>query len=330
MSEAIKEKKRGYIDTQKSHILEGDANRNFFKHVKNFSHFEKPEQFDVRTLLPGKSYNKVGKVLTDYFIQVSRNFDPLKPGDIPAKKPDSGTKLEAYEVAARLKKLRKPKSMVPDDIFPKLVTQFSDFLAIPLTAIYNEILQTYIWPVCWKREFVTIIPKKSNQSSLGDLRNISCTMLAGKVFESFVLNMLKLQVKTRTNQYGGFRGLRQSPCPVLANNSPESRRLSRRDSHNLQSWGSLSTPREVWGGCSQGSILGVYLFNITIDDLEDGCQDLTQDPSETVVMDAETESEEEIQHDPQQAASTPIRRPASMPCAESPVGVPGNRKNKKR
>ena len=94
------------------------------------------------------------------------------------------------------------------------MAQFSDFLAIPLTAIYNDILQTYIWPTCWKREFVTVIPKKQNPEAIGDLRNISCTLLASKVFESFVLDKLKTEVKLRPNQYGGVRGL--STDSVLA------------------------------------------------------------------------------------------------------------------
>ena len=41
-------------------------------------------------------------------------------------------------------------------------------------------------------------------------------------------------------------------------------------------WGVMSQPRSVNGGCPQGSILGVFLFNATIDDLEEGCQDLPE------------------------------------------------------
>ena len=51
----------------------------------------------------------------------------------------------------------------------------------------------------------------------------------------------------------------------------------------------LSSPLEVTGGCPQGSILGVFLFNATIDDLEAGCQDLGTD-SGTGAQDLEESS----------------------------------------
>ena len=74
------------------------------------------------------------------------------------------------------------------------MTQFADFMAIPLTSIYNEIACTSKWPVCWKKEFVTVIPKKTNPEGLGDLRNISCTM-----FESYVLDSLALTTSERSH-----------------------------------------------------------------------------------------------------------------------------------
>ena len=370
------------MDKQKEHLLADDAGRNFYKHVKNFSKFERPAQFNIATILPDKTDKERAELLADYFIKVSREFDPLQPEDIPAKKPPAGKSLSNFEVAARLKKMRKPKSMVPGDIYPLLVTQFSDFFAIPLTAIYNDILNSYIWPVCWKKEYVTVIPKKSTPQELGDLRNISCTLLASKVFESFVLDDLKLQVKLRTNQYGGVRGLSTDSLLVqlwqrVLENSEDYRAatiitsVDYSKAFNRMSYqyclkslhkkgaspaiihlvatfltnrtmtvkvdGTHSEPREIWGGCPQGSILGVYLFNATIDDLEEGCQDLEESlPMETIDgrsgrADEDTSSDEE--HDGHErsdmAASTPFKQAnMSKDWPSSPVLGPGSRKKK--
>ena len=77
--------------------------------------------------------------------------------------------------------------MVSGDLFPSLVTKFSDFLAVPLTSIYNEVTRTMIWPLSWKKESVTVIPKTKIPTEIGHLRNISCTLLVSKIYESFVL-----------------------------------------------------------------------------------------------------------------------------------------------
>ena len=127
VSEAIKKRKRGFMDTQKTHLLDKDANRNFYRHVKAFCRYEKPPVFDVRELVPNKTDPEVAEELADYFIKVSREFDPIEPSDIPVEKPMGGSKLDIHVVAARLRKMRKPKSMVPGDIFPQLVTLFADF-----------------------------------------------------------------------------------------------------------------------------------------------------------------------------------------------------------
>ena len=92
------------------------------------------------------------------------------------------------------------------DIFPELVTRYADLLAIPLTDVYNEITRTRIWLTIWKDESVTIIPKTRSPTELGQLRNISCTMLASKVYESFVLGWTIGQVKLKDNQFGGAKG----------------------------------------------------------------------------------------------------------------------------
>ena len=149
------------MDTQKQHLLDDDANRNFYKHVRNFNKVEKPKQFDVRILLPGRRDIEVAEHLATYFNQVSNEFEPLFPDEIPITKPRSLPVLQVHEVSSRIRCFRKHKSMVPVDVFPTLVTDMSDFFTMPLMDIYNEISRTLIWPRCWKKEFVTIIPKKA-------------------------------------------------------------------------------------------------------------------------------------------------------------------------
>ena len=53
---------------------------------------------------------------------------------------------------------------------------------------------------------MNIIPKNSAPSSLGELRNLSCTPLFSKVLETFVLNRLKSEIKLDNKQYGGVKG----------------------------------------------------------------------------------------------------------------------------
>ena len=207
VDKAIRDRKRGYMSAQKNRILEADANRNFFRHVRSFSRVEKPKQFDVRDILPGRSDQQVAEELADFFNKVSREFDPLEPGQIPVTKPASLPRLHKHDVSSRLKHFCKPKSMVPGDVFPRLVTDYANFFAIPLTDLYNGITETKIWPRNWKKEFVTVIPKKPSPQTLSDTHNISCTMPASKVFESYVLDWLKSEVSLCPNQYGRVKGM---------------------------------------------------------------------------------------------------------------------------
>ena len=96
--------------------------------------------------------------------------------------------------------------MVAGDVFPALFDKFSDLFAIPLCSIYNCITFTKVWPLEWKQEFVTSIPKKTVPEGVNDLRNISCTMLPSKIYESYVLNWLQEEVTVKSNQYGGVKG----------------------------------------------------------------------------------------------------------------------------
>ena len=152
--EAVKARKRGFLDIQREKLLSNEASRNFYRQVKNFGVPERPKFFDVREMMPAtNSDHETAEQLAEYFNRVSDEFDPLGPGDIPCTRMKDLPILHEYEVAGRIRRFKKPRSTVPGDIFPQLVTQFADFLAVPLADIFNKITTSKKWPKCWKKEY---------------------------------------------------------------------------------------------------------------------------------------------------------------------------------
>ena len=166
-------------------------------------------------------------------------------------------------------------------------------------------------------------------------------MLASKIFESYVLDFLKEQVKMRSNQYEGVRGMgtehvlvqlwqdilqnaedyRAGTVITSVDNAKAFNRMSFQECLKAlaskgastqvirlvatflinwtmtvkigQTW---SDPRPVCRGCPQGSILGVFLSNSTIDDLEKGCGELADTDCQDEAQQEEEDWSEEEEH----------------------------------
>ena len=123
----------------------------FFKQTKNYLSKQRPKPFDVLDMFSVQTEQDTAEQLADHFNSISNEFQPLDFNtEIPTSKHKPIKLLSPHEVAIRLKKFKKPKSMVRGDIFPDLVTKYAELLAVPLTAIYNEISETKKWPKIWK------------------------------------------------------------------------------------------------------------------------------------------------------------------------------------
>ena len=200
---AIKAAKTSFLGKVKEKVKNSKDTKSYYKIVNMFKCKDAPKEWDIVYLFPGTPDEIIVENVASFFNQISQEYDPLPD----PRQPDAGiVYIEPYQVSARLRSFKKPKSRVPGDISPDLVNEFHDILAEPLAFIFNQALNTLIWPDLWKMETVHVIPKNSAPSGLAELRNLSCTPLFSKVLESFVLERLKNEAKLSSRQFGGIRG----------------------------------------------------------------------------------------------------------------------------
>ena len=205
-SALYRERATKYVQLQKDKLTGPQASKNFFKHVKSYSCREKPKIFEVPDLFPDLNNHQIAEKLAQHFSTIGGPQEPLLPADIPTSYSKPRPMLDPLTVMQKLKAMKKPKSTVKGDIFPCLVNRAAGALSFQFASIYNDISTGSPWPKLWKVESVTPIPKKAVPETINDIRNISCTQLFSKAYESFVLDWLSSEIKIRTNQYGGVKG----------------------------------------------------------------------------------------------------------------------------
>ena len=310
----LEQRRLAFMEDQRKKFIGPEASSSFFANVRAFKNAEKPKTFDIKDLRPGVADMDIADEVATYFNRISNEFVPLQPAHIPMTYHRPLPSLTVDDVTKLLTKAKKTKSRVGGDIFPALINDCASSLAVPLADIYNTITSSYVWPIAWKKEFVTTIPKKGIPEGLADLRNISCTVFFSKVYEGYVLKLLEEEISLKPNQFGGVKGCSTTHMVVeilqqMCENAEDYRSatvISAIDfskafnrvsyQHCLEAlrrkgastpiirlvstfltnrtmtvrvgecW---SSPLPVTGGCPQGSVLGVKLFNTTTDNLED-------------------------------------------------------------
>ena len=136
--------------------------------------------------------------IADHFAAISRDYEPVNVRNFPPKireelqSPDLTLvpRLEEFQVYNKIRKSKKPNSVVQGDIPKKLVQEFSVEIAKPASIIFNSILQNLQYPRQWVREYQIPIPKVHPPSSEDELRNIAKTAFLSKCFESFLSDWL--------------------------------------------------------------------------------------------------------------------------------------------
>ena len=180
----------------------GGNSRQYLAAIKSLASKEKPKEWSVCDMFPGKSEEEVGNEVTEYFTAITDQFRPILPSiaEAPKRRP-----LTVGEVEKKLKDAKKPNSAVPGDLLPRIVKRHYSKLALPVSKIFNAVFDQGEWPTRWKEETAVVIPKVPNPSSLAECRNISCTAFLSKVLESVVLEDLRSEIEQDPDQYGGVK-----------------------------------------------------------------------------------------------------------------------------
>ena len=204
------------------------AIKSFYKHfVEELKQTKPSKYFQMLKKLGGMEQRINGKLeieclkdMTDQegaeaiakeFAKVSQEYEPIKmeelPCYLPARAPEQ---VNIFQVLSKIKSLKKTKSTLPIDLPDKLRDECALDIAEPLTNIINSCLREGVFPIMWRREWVTPVPKfKGSLKTLNDVRKIASTSDYPKIFEKFLIEWIfeDIGTKININQFAGKKGV---------------------------------------------------------------------------------------------------------------------------
>ena len=141
----------------------------------------------IKDLTPQEQVNKVA----ESFAAVSQQYEPVDLTRLPAYLPaEQAPVLEVYKVYRKILGQKKTKSTLSIDIPENLRKEAAEFLAEPLTDIYNQCLKEGEYPKIWKYEWCTPVPKKKTSIKLlNDVRKIASTSDFSKYLNIFCCSL---------------------------------------------------------------------------------------------------------------------------------------------
>ena len=131
-------------------------------------------------------------VLNKQFVSVFTQENTSTIPSIPKRVNTSIGLLLASEenVKERLCKVKKHSAPGPDKFTPRVLSELSDVISLPLTLIFNKSLLSGEIPLDWRIAHVTPIYKKGNRAVAENYRPISLTSIICKILERMICEII--------------------------------------------------------------------------------------------------------------------------------------------
>jgi hypothetical protein len=184
----------------------------YYKMAKRIGAIEQNSKNEINiACLDGMDSQAQVEAVAKSFSEVSCQYSPVDLTKLPSYLPaEEAPQLQVYHVWNKIKCQKKTKSTLPIDIPEGLRKEGAEFLAEPLTNVFNTCLKEGKYPKLWKQEYVTPVPKHNKTlETLKDVRKIASTSDYSKIFEFFLLDLINQDILTKLNktQFGGKQGV---------------------------------------------------------------------------------------------------------------------------
>ena len=137
---------------------------------------------------------------------MSNNFPQVSDEWLAYRELDPLASITEESVAKKLWNLSVGKSAGPHDPYMKLIKMFPTAFAIPFANIYNKSILSRLFLNIWRFYTVRGVPKVSRCLTADQLRPISLTSILSKLEESYVMEWIYDDIKSKITgeQFGGL------------------------------------------------------------------------------------------------------------------------------
>lgn len=195
--------------------LEDSSSKDWWKHMKSLMGLTNGGNTELVSLANRCTNGDIpflANQVNDFLVSVSSNLPRLSKnhGIFHLEEPlPAAFSITVAETQDALSKVKANKATGPDLIPAWILRDFSHVLAAPLAAIFNSSLREGTLPALWKTATIVPLPKKHPPTTIEkDLRPISLTPIASKVFESIVLKWIDpiMSPQLDRKQFGSIQG----------------------------------------------------------------------------------------------------------------------------